>query len=123
MWIAIAIIVIVVVAGVAVYLLYKPPSGTPVSILDEGTTTACQTSGDTNCKFNPASITISSGGSVTWTNKGGVAHTVTTKSGAPASFDKSLNPSDTYTLSLTTTGTYNYTCTIHPWMAATVKVS
>jgi plastocyanin len=55
--------------------------------------------------FGPNSVTITAGGSVTWTNSDSAPHTAT---GDGGSFD--------------TPGTYTYFCAIHPDMTATVVV-
>jgi plastocyanin len=122
-WVVIAAIVIIAIIGVAAFYWTRPPAGTPVSIVDEGTGSACGTSGDAACKYSPQTVGISTGKAVTWTNKGGVSHTVTTKSGTPAAFDHTLSPGDTYTFTFSATGTYNYFCSIHPWMTANVTVT
>jgi YVTN family beta-propeller protein len=70
--------------------------------------------------FEPASITISAGQSITWTNAEPVAHTTT-------SDDKvwdsgSLSPNGTFTKTFSQPGTYAYHCTIHPFIRGTVIV-
>lgn len=71
--------------------------------------------------FSPASITVKAGTSVTWTNQDQDAHTVTSTSNAFGS--KALNTGASYTYTFTKPGTYNYLCTIHPFMTATVVVT
>jgi len=74
-----------------------------------------------NFAFQPASLQISAGSSVTWTNADSTAHTVTSDSGA---FDSgSLAPGASFTQTFTTPGTYTYHCQIHPFMTATIVVS
>lgn len=71
--------------------------------------------------FSPSTITVTAGTTVTWTNKDGVAHTVTSNTG---SFDSgSINPNGTYSHMFSTAGTFPYKCTIHPTMTATVIVN
>jgi plastocyanin len=70
--------------------------------------------------FDPSSLTANVGDTVTWTNTGTQAHTVTAPDG---SFDSGLvNPGDTFSLTLASAGTFSYTCTPHPWMKATLTV-
>ena len=70
--------------------------------------------------FNPGSITVTVNTTVTWTNKDGVAHTVTSNTGL---FDSgTMNNGATYSHQFTTAGTYPYHCTPHPSMTATVTV-
>ncbi len=65
--------------------------------------------GASDFKFTPKTITISVGETVTWTNNGPSAHTVT-----GASFDSgNLNPGDTFSHTFTSAGTFAYHCTYH----------
>ena len=70
--------------------------------------------------FNPASVTVKAGESVTWTNQDGTTHTVTADNGG---FD-SGNVADGATFSFTfaKAGTYPYHCSIHSSMKGTVVV-
>ncbi|MBS1525118.1 MAG: cupredoxin domain-containing protein [Bacteroidetes bacterium] len=74
-----------------------------------------------NFTFSPASVTVLTGGSVTWTNKDAVDHTATDLSG---NFDSGhINPSQTFKFTFTKAGTYTYHCSIHSMMPnATVVV-
>jgi len=70
--------------------------------------------------FNPLTITVALGTSVTWTNKDAVAHTVTSNTGI---FDSgSINTNGTFSYTFSTVGTFPYHCTVHPYMTATVIV-
>ena len=74
-----------------------------------------------NFAFQPASLQIAAGSSVTWTNADSTAHTVTSDSGA---FDSGqLAPGATFTQMFMTPGTFTYHCQIHPFMTATIVVS
>lgn len=74
-----------------------------------------------NMAFNPNSITVTVNTTITWTNKDGVAHTVTSDSGL---FDSGSIPSGgTYSHTFTTAGSFSYHCTVHPYMTAVVKVN
>jgi plastocyanin len=87
---------------------------------------SAQTQGGTavtisNFAFQPASLQITAGSSVTWTNQDSTAHTVTSDSGA---FDSgALAPGASFTQMFMTPGTYTYHCQIHPFMTATIVVS
>jgi plastocyanin len=70
--------------------------------------------------FNPASITVKMGESVTWTNQDGVTHTVVADNGEFKSGD--VAPGGTFTFTFDKAGTYPYHCTIHPTMKGTVIV-
>ena len=71
--------------------------------------------------FDPATITISAGTAVTWTNKDAVTHNVTSN---PALFSSGgMGNGATYSFTFANTGTFNYSCTIHPSMTGTVIVN
>ena len=64
--------------------------------------------------FDPACIKVSAGDKVTWTNTGMSSHTVTSDSGAAASFDSgALGSAGTFSFTFTTAGTVGYHCTPH----------
>ena len=72
--------------------------------------------------YDPAQLNVKVGQSVTWTNTGAVAHTVTADDGT--SFDSgSVEPGGTFKLSPSSAGTFAYHCTFHPWMKGTLSVS
>lgn len=82
--------------------------------------------------FAPRTITISTGTTVTWTNRDDFAHTVT--SGTPdtpaGTFDEPLGSSGQHASSGTTAtvafdepGTYPYFCDLHPSMTAEIVVT
>jgi len=93
--------------------------GTPAACTP-GSTTVCL---QPNNSFNPTSITVAPGASITWNNPTGVTHNVTfdAVTGAPAN---STNfSSGTFTATFATAGTYPYHCTIHGLsMSGTVVV-
>lgn len=74
-----------------------------------------------NMAFNPSTITITAGTTVKWTNKDGIAHTVTSSTGVFNS--GSVAPDGTFSFTFTAAGTYPYFCTFHPNMTGTVKVN
>lgn len=73
-----------------------------------------------NFDFQPMAVSVPVGGSVTWTNHDGEPHTVTSIGGAFRS--EALDEDDSYTFRFTRPGVYQYICTIHPKMRATVTV-
>lgn len=56
--------------------------------------------------YSPASLTIVTGSTVTWTNNDNMVHTVTTADESINSGD--IAPGSSYTKTFTTTGTYSY---------------
>lgn len=76
-----------------------------------------------NFAFAPATLKVTVGTTVTWTNQDTDAHTVTSDgSGGPLK-SAALATGATYSYTFTKPGTYAYLCTIHPFMTATVEVT
>ena len=73
-----------------------------------------------NFAFAPGGLTIPAGSKVTWTNQQSVAHTVVSDTGSFSS--PVLTDGSTYSVTLNTPGTYNYHCSIHPFMKGTITV-
>jgi plastocyanin len=70
--------------------------------------------------FDPATITITTGTSILWTNQDAIGHTVTSDSGL---FDSgTVNTNGTFSYMFATAGTFTYHCKIHPMMTGTVIV-
>jgi plastocyanin len=77
-----------------------------------------------NFAFSPSSLSIKVGTTVTWTNGTTVPHTVTSDAGDPATFNGSLGSHGaTFSFTFMTPGTYQYHCSIHPYMKATITVT
>ncbi len=75
--------------------------------------------------YIPSTIVVEKGKSVTWINEDSSFHSVTSGFyGEPTGlFDSGyLDPYQSYTLSFDEFGTYDYFCTLHPWMKAQVIV-
>jgi plastocyanin len=79
-----------------------------------------------NC-FNPSTVNISPGDTVTWANNDKVGHTAT--SGKPSDnvtgtvWDSSLiKAGGTYSFTFQNAGDYKYFCMVHPWMTGEVMV-
>jgi len=72
--------------------------------------------------YDPNDVTVSVGTTVTWTNTGAVAHTVTTDDSA--TFDSgSLDPQAAFSFTPDSPGTFTYHCTFHPWMTGTLTAT
>lgn len=69
-------------------------------------------------QFKPATIQVSVGDTVTWTNEDSATHTVTGQDFDSGNMDQGEN----FTYTFDETGTYDYECTIHPSMTGTVIV-
>src|SRR2546423_5309375 len=74
-----------------------------------------------NFSFSPNTLTLSVGGTVTWTNHDNVPHVV---SSADNRFKKSplLKTGQSFSHTFATTGTYSYFCSIHPRMTGKIIV-
>jgi plastocyanin len=71
--------------------------------------------------YTPDDLTAVVGATITWTNTGAVAHTVTADDSA--SFDSgSLDPRATFSFAPDTPGTFPYHCTFHPWMTGNLTI-
>jgi len=73
--------------------------------------------------FDPASLTVGVGTTITWTNGGSAHHTVTSLDDN-ATFDSAdLAPGASFSWTATTAGTYPYYCVYHDWMKGTIVVA
>ena len=87
-----------------------PTSGAPTAAA------ACTGSGGTAVQavdfaFNPAAATVAVGGTVTWTNAGAAAHTVTFTGGPDCG---RINAGASVSRTFDAAGTFAYVCTFHP---------
>ena len=76
----------------------------------------------TNFSFMPAAITVKVGTTVTWTNNDEEPHTVFSGTGGIKSPVLASHQS-TFTFTFSKPGTFDYNCTIHPFMHGTVTVT
>ena len=74
-----------------------------------------------NMAFNPASLSVTAGSTVTWTNSDTTIHTVTADDGSFNSGNIAIGA--TYSRVFSTAGTFSYHCTIHPEMTGKVAVT
>lgn len=77
--------------------------------------------------YSPANATVIMGvnDTVTWVNNDSSPHTVTSRvvpEGAQMFDSGILGPNENYTYTFTTVGTYDYFCSLHPWMMGNVTV-
>ena len=71
--------------------------------------------------FNPPTITVKSGETITWINRDEEPHTIVS---VEKQFKKSLalDTDQQYTVTAGTPGTYSYFCSVHPKMTGTIIV-
>ena len=73
-----------------------------------------------NFVFTPGEITISPGESVVWTNDDGAPHGLEYQDGAKGV--DPLLPGSSFTRRFDQAGTYEYNCSVHPYMTGRVVV-
>lgn len=75
--------------------------------------------------FDPASIEVAAGSTVTWTNDDGVQHTVTAgePDGEIGDFNEPIDADASVEVTFDEAGTFAYYCAIHPSMIGEVVVS
>lgn len=100
------------------------PSSSPEASPSSGGSTPAAAAGPEvdiqNFAFGPATLTVSVGDTVTWTNNDTVPHTATASGGA---FDSgTIGAGDTFTFTFTEAGSFDYVCNFHPNMMATIVV-
>jgi plastocyanin len=97
------------------------PAGTSSSV----TAPAARVTGDAvnidNFAFVPATLTVAAGSTVTWTNRDEEPHTVVANDGSFHS--PGMGSQATFSYKFATAGTFDYVCSIHPFMHATVVVT
>jgi amicyanin len=74
-----------------------------------------------NFTFNPPTLTVKAGTTVTWTNKDDIPHGIAA-AGNTIKRSNALDTDDKYSFTFTTPGTYQYFCYIHPHMTGTIVV-
>ena len=74
-----------------------------------------------NFVFVPATLTVPAGATVTWTNQDQEPHTVVANDGSFHS--PGLGTGATYSHTFPTAGSFDYMCSIHPFMHGTVVVT
>ena len=74
-----------------------------------------------NFAFVPATLTVAAGSTVTWTNQDEEPHTVVANDGSFRS--PGMGSQATFSHTFATAGKFDYVCSIHPFMHATVIVT
>ena len=73
-----------------------------------------------NFAFAPTPIAVAVGSTVTWSNDDGAPHALAFADGAPAS--DLLLPGQRFARTFAKAGTFDYVCSVHPYMTGTVTV-
>ena len=75
-----------------------------------------------NFSFGPATLNVSVGTTVTWTNHDDIPHTVVSSDDPKAFKSKVLDSDEKFSFKFEKAGTYPYFCSIHPKMTGKVIV-
>ncbi|MCU0492886.1 MAG: cupredoxin family copper-binding protein [Chloroflexaceae bacterium] len=95
--------------------LTQTPTTIPVTPTPTGVPVAIQ-----NFAYAPASLTVPLNQPVTWTNNDSAPHDVAASGGSWAS--PTLSQGQQFTRNFDQPGTYDYICSIHPFMRGSVTV-
>lgn len=71
--------------------------------------------------FDPDELSVAVGDTVTWTHDGDITHNVTARDGSFAS--DNLASGETFAHTFAAAGSFEYRCTLHGQMIATIEVS
>jgi plastocyanin len=114
------------IAGTLLVLLVGPACATaaqpePANQPESSATTAAGSQVTIeNFEFNPATLTVPIGTTVTWISHDDEPHTVTSSENVFAS--AGLDADETFSYTFSTPGTYTYYCKLHPHMTGTIVV-
>jgi plastocyanin len=75
-----------------------------------------------NFSFGPASLTVTVGTTVTWTNRDDIPHTVVSTDDPQMFKSKVLDTDETFSFTFSKAGTYPHFCSIHPKMTGRIVV-
>jgi amicyanin len=101
--------------------MQSPPASASATTADSPAPQVGTAVSISNFKFNPATLTVPVGATVTWTNQDEEPHTVAGKDGSFHS--PGMDTHGTYSFTFTAPGSYDYFCSIHPFMTGTVVVT
>ena len=128
--VGVIVLVVVIVTGMTISNYPAEEKTNDPELIDKGDVVMPSKVSRPGCEeidrcYIPSSIVIESGKEITWVNEDSAFHSVT--SGfydAPTNlFDSGhLDPFESYTLTFDEKGTFDYFCTLHPWMMGQVIV-
>lgn len=76
-----------------------------------------------NFEYEPGNCQVAAGTTITFLNEDTVPHTATSRAGTPAAFDTGdIGVNKSATVTFGAPGVYDYFCTIHPDMEASITV-
>lgn len=126
-------IIVVIAVVVGGYFLFNRGYSAPQSASQPTPTTTTESSSPSaatsatavsikNFAFNPATVTVKKGTTVTWTNEDSASHTVTSDSGSVLQRE-SLSSGKSFSFTFNIVGNFPYHCSIHPNMQGTITVT
>lgn len=98
-----------------------PPAGSAAPPAGSAAPAAGNSVAIVNFGFNPSTLTVKVGDTVTWTNGSGTPHTVTADDGSLDS--GTITAGTPFQRTFSAAGTFSYHCSIHPSMKATITVT
>jgi amicyanin len=101
--------------------MQSPPASASATTADSPAPQGGTAVAITDFKFNPATLTVPVGSTITWTNQDEEPHTIAAKDGSFHS--PGMDTHGAYSFTFTTPGSYDYICSIHPFMTGTVVVT
>ena len=122
------VVIAIVLLGIFLFAGKSNTTNTPSQQQEQTTKTPEETAEKTEKNavtikgfaFNPETITVKKGTTVTWTNEDAAGHTATADDGT---FDTGLiAKGESGSVTFDTVGTFSYHCTPHPNMKGTVVV-
>lgn len=99
----------------------ETPAITPTPAMTQAQTPATASVEIKSFAFNPATLTISKGTTVTWTHRDTAPHTVTSTANVFSS--ETLTQGKTFSYTFNEAGTFEYYCSIHTNMKGKVIVT
>ena len=76
-----------------------------------------------NYVFDPATVTIKTGTTVTWVNNDPISHKILSVANPPVFSSDNISQGGSYSFTFTTAGTFGYFCQIHPMMKGSIVVT
>jgi len=101
---------------------YQAPA-TPATVTTQVPSGGGSTVNIKDFAFNPNTLMVKTGTTVTWVNLDTAPHTIASDPGSPVAFSSgSLSTGASYQFTFSQPGTFGYHCTIHPTMTGKIIV-
>ncbi|MCL5969935.1 MAG: cupredoxin family copper-binding protein [Patescibacteria group bacterium] len=113
-------LVLVVLLGGGIYLLSQRsmPASSGTAVQTTPVTVNSNQISIKNFSFNPSTLTVKKGTTVTWVNEDNVTHAIKS-----ATFNsQNLGSGDKFSFTFDNPGSFDYSCSIHPSMKGKIDV-